>query len=137
MDRYVYIMGRGHSGSTVLDALLGNAENARGVGEMVMGIDGTYPCSCGRYVLECSFWGKVKQIYDTTTGTEMSWTNAANLIADRANVVQYFPTLVSPEETRRVDRLKTALRSVTSSVAKASNRPIIVDSSKEVSEDYF
>ena len=32
---YIYIMGRAHSGSTILDVLLGNSERIHSVGELV------------------------------------------------------------------------------------------------------
>jgi hypothetical protein len=137
VKRYVYIMGRGHSGSTVLDALLGNADNARGVGELVMGIDGTYPCSCGKEVEDCSFWSEVRRKYETEVADEMSWEEAAHHIADRANVLQYLPVLTARRSAKWVRQLQKSIRNVVDSVSQASGYPIIVDSSKEISRGLF
>jgi len=133
LERYVYIMGRGHSGSTVLDALLGNAENACGVGELVMGIDGTYPCSCGEKVTDCDFWQKVKDGFMQSTHGELPWDRAASILSEKSNVLQFIPTLLASSKSSHIQQLEAATQGVAEAVSKASHRPIVVDSSKEVS----
>lgn len=54
----IYIVGRGHSGTTMLDISLGNALGMRSTGEMVSGLS-RYPeqeCSCGKKVQCCDHW---------------------------------------------------------------------------------
>ena len=56
---YLYVMGRGHSGSTILGILLGGGAAIASVGEVVSGLGryalGTEICSCGSPMHECSF----------------------------------------------------------------------------------
>lgn len=56
-----YILGSGHSGSTLLAMLLGVQPEACTVGEMrVPSVDGEqYLCSCGEPIRKCGFWKQV------------------------------------------------------------------------------
>jgi hypothetical protein len=57
--RYVYILGAGHSGSTLLAMLLGMHPRICTVGEVkapALGRADEYRCSCGEPVTACSFW---------------------------------------------------------------------------------
>ncbi len=57
--KVIYIAGLYHTGSTLLDLVLGSADNTIGIGETYKGlIDGLEnQCSCGKLVNECVFWG--------------------------------------------------------------------------------
>lgn len=59
----IYISGDGHSGSTLLDIILGSAKNAISTGELVFlpqkGIKNKEFCACGRPVPECDVWTKI------------------------------------------------------------------------------
>ena len=69
------IRGLGHSGSTLLDLVLGAHPKVVGVGEAVRvltanhikvsanpdNLIATYPCTCGESVRECSVWGRFVQ----------------------------------------------------------------------------
>ncbi|MBW2121233.1 MAG: hypothetical protein JRH07_05230 [Deltaproteobacteria bacterium] len=66
MKRLVYITGLGHSGSTLLDLVLGAHPVMVGLGEISSVLDEEpeqvrrtrqSTCSCGRRVDECEFWG--------------------------------------------------------------------------------
>ena len=57
----LYIMSRPHSGSTILDILIGNSASVQGVGQLVsdMGkLDN--PCACGASIRDCPFWQAVR-----------------------------------------------------------------------------
>jgi hypothetical protein len=57
----VYILGCGHSGSTLLALLLGSHPEACTVGEMrVPKIGEEYLCSCGEPIKTCQFWSNVR-----------------------------------------------------------------------------
>lgn len=75
----VYVAGSGHSGSTLLDLMLGGHPKISTLGEahllyLCTKMSGTpYRCACGRHVLECPFWRKVEdaaaeRIGDRTPG---------------------------------------------------------------------
>lgn len=63
--RIVYIAGRGHSGTTFLDVLLGNARNVESFGELVSGLSRGLgeACSCGESLGDCEFWTEVRHRY--------------------------------------------------------------------------
>ena len=52
----VYVMSRGHSGSTILDSILRNRDNAFSMGEIVSGcLREDDICSCGHEIRGCPF----------------------------------------------------------------------------------
>ena len=59
---YLYIAGRGHSGSTILDILLGNSGAIESVGELVsdIGKETGGQCSCGLAINDCPYWQAVR-----------------------------------------------------------------------------
>lgn len=60
----LYILSASHSGSTLLAMLLGAQEKVCTVGELrapAMGVVEEYQCSCGRKILQCSFWQEVSK----------------------------------------------------------------------------
>lgn len=60
-----YILGRGSSGSTILNLLLGNSENICSVGELYPGLHYYKArCSCGKTNSECEFWSKIRDYVD-------------------------------------------------------------------------
>ncbi len=60
-----YILGSGRSGSTILDATLGNHPSVVSVGELgnavVSGWGSNQPCACGESVDDCEWWAAVKE----------------------------------------------------------------------------
>ena len=64
-----YIAGAGRSGSTMLDAVLGNCDDFFSCGELinftVNGLEKLEYCSCGVKVPNCEFWSKVAELWDT------------------------------------------------------------------------
>lgn len=62
----VYILAASHSGSTLLSLLLGSHPHVSTVGELklssrAIGDLACYRCSCGEFILQCSFWRKVRE----------------------------------------------------------------------------
>jgi hypothetical protein len=56
---FVYILGAGHSGSTLLTLLLGSHPRICTIGEAkapAIGAADEYPCSCGERIVSCGFW---------------------------------------------------------------------------------
>src|SRR5262245_53099489 len=64
---YLYIMGRGHSGSTILDILLGNSRQIESVGELLAGLSRAdhEMCCCGETMPDCAFWREVRSRVET------------------------------------------------------------------------
>lgn len=57
----ICVVGAGHSGSTLFDALLGNHSAVSGVGEVqrISVEPESNVCGCGRPILQCPYWGGV------------------------------------------------------------------------------
>lgn len=72
----VYILGLGHSGSTIIQYLLGGLDVVLGLGEvrhMAAGVgwgDSTDECSCGEAVASCPVW---KNLKPSETETSRDW----------------------------------------------------------------
>jgi hypothetical protein len=72
--KIVYILGTGHSGSTLIDMFIGSRKEAFSLGELAFyshylnkiphikidNVDG-FKCTCGQYAWNCSFWKKVHE----------------------------------------------------------------------------
>lgn len=138
---YLYIMSRPHSGSTILDILLGSSHSITGCGELVLGLrrggeDG-YACSCGVPLAECRFWQDVRRRFEAAPDAAGSWGTFAEASIAQAHKSRLLATWwasrderYAPEWLRRVvamtRRLVAALRFV-------SGRPVILDSTKMIS----
>lgn len=59
----IYISGEGHSGTTLLDIILGSQENSFSAGELIFlqekGIENSEYCSCGTPVPGCAVWREI------------------------------------------------------------------------------
>lgn len=134
--RLVYVMGRGHSGSTVLDALVGNASEVVGVGELVVGMT-RYDdqCSCGETIEHCPFWREVRARFESRS--DASWDEAASAVRDQANVARFARTLVARGDHDDVDRLRRIEVALTGAIAEAAEARTVVDSSKEFTRALF
>ena len=78
---YIYIAGRGHSGSTLLTLLLARHPRVVAVGELAnlplqVARDETTKwvgrCSCGERPLDCPMWGDVLRRIEATSGTNFA-----------------------------------------------------------------
>lgn len=61
----VYIAGYGHSGSTLLDMMLGSHTHIESMGEIKHFIQnpsivaGNSKCACGQYARDCRYWNEL------------------------------------------------------------------------------
>lgn len=93
MMKYIYITGRGRSGSTVIDAMLGNSKSIESVGELVSGLGRVNAmCSCGKQMKECNYWTSVQQEYESRTAK--NWDMFAKDTVKSGHVKQFFSTLI-------------------------------------------
>ena len=132
MSKYVYIMGRGHSGSTVLDCLLDNVEGVQGVGETVVGLKKGF-CADGDEGRErkvAAFWNRVNEVCEDET--DMEWAEVVEAYREQAHPAKFPKTLLADQETEFIARTVRSVRRVYESVLQVSGADIVVDSSKEV-----
>lgn len=92
MAAWLYIAGRGHSGSTMLDAMLGNADGVESVGELVSGM-GRYEglCSCGESFADCPYWAEVRRRFEDASG--VCWNEAVRSSVGQAHIRRLLGTL--------------------------------------------
>lgn len=64
---HIYILGRGHNGSTILDLILGSSKKIFGVGEFIS-LNNQFDarCSCGENTYDCEYWSKILKPHDAT-----------------------------------------------------------------------
>lgn len=133
--QFVYIMGRGHSGSTVLDALLGNSKSMHSVGEIVSGMPRSEDiCSCGEKIGECNFWNTVKSKFEERSG--FTWDQATKLIQEQAHLKSFIKTMFTYSDSE-IDRLIKVNRILFEVISEVSGRKMVIDSSKEFTRGLF
>jgi hypothetical protein len=147
--RYLYILGAGHSGSTLLAMVLGRHPQICTIGEVKalrIGPDAGYHCSCGQPLAACPFWRAMLREIQARVGTA----GIAEGATDIRNVPSpYGRLLLRPLQRRRtLEWLRDAalcvspawrrhlrqVRSLTVTLARAacavSGKDAFVDSSK-------
>ncbi len=137
MPQWIYIAGRGHSGSTMLDAMLGNVEGVESVGELVSGM-GRYDdlCSCGETFTACPYWREVRRRFTDDTGR--TWDEAVMVTRKQAHISAFPATLFGRRRTRWVSELTQVSNGIARAVAEADDGAhFIVDSSKEITRALF
>jgi hypothetical protein len=133
---FIYIMGRGHSGSTILDLLLGNASQVQSVGEFISGVD-RYDalCSCGQKFRDCDFWKCVRRWFEETT--KISWDEGAGSLKRQAHVKRFLATLLSRSGSADVAKIRVINDALSEAIALVSGKPYVLDSSKEFTRALF
>ncbi len=129
----IYIAGAGHSGSTLIDIVLGNREGSFSLGELYYlpdkGIIGRQYCSCGEVVPECHFWKGV--IADWESGRKLTleaYISAQRAYHRTANLPITAFRLFLPD--RRFSDYLQDTRLLFESIARHSGASILIDSSK-------
>jgi hypothetical protein len=133
---YVYIMGRGHSGSTILDILLGSSAAIESIGELVSGAaDPTHVCSCGATPTNCTFWSRVRAEVEACG---IDYWALARASRAQAHVRHLSATAIArPGASPDLDRLARHTAALAESICAASGKPHMLDSGKEPSRALF
>jgi len=133
---YVYVMGRAHTGSTILDILLGNAADVESVGQLVSHIGrlGT-PCSCGATIGRCEFWRDVRA--RALDGADYDWQELSRAHTEQAHVKRLLPTFWAGAADRAMVRLREMTARVDDAIRAVSGKRVVLDSSKEPTRGLF
>lgn len=106
---YIYVLGAGHSGSTLLTLLLARHPAICSVGEVkapAIGPPADYPCSCGQRILACDFWRALARDVDAR-GAHLDITGGATDI--RRAPTPYLRALMKPlHRTPGIEALRDA-----------------------------
>ncbi|HUE84627.1 MAG TPA: sulfotransferase [Vicinamibacterales bacterium] len=127
-------MGFGRSGSTVLDAVLGNHPAICGVGELANlvsygWLNGEF-CSCGDRGNVCRFWTDVRREWCGRVGNQqiIEYPSLQRVFESRGS----WPRLAREgiRRSRRFGTYAVSTRALFDSIRAVSGRPVVVDSSK-------
>ena len=133
---YVYVMGRAHTGSTILDILLGNSPKVESVGQLVSHIGRLdTACSCGEKIRDCGFWTEVRR--DVLDGQDYDWAELSKLHTDQGHVKSLISTFLAKRGSPRFARLADMTGRIDRALRKVSGKSVILDSSKEPTRGLF
>ena len=132
----LYIMGRGHSGSTVLDAMLDNGEGIESVGELISGfLKYSRLCSCGDTFADCKYWCSVRNNFNEAGN--LSWDEGASQIKQLAHVSKFLKILFTRRNNRKYKKISEIQSDQINAISSVSKSNLIIDSSKEVTRALF
>lgn len=134
--RVIYLVGFGRSGSTVLDAVLGNHPDVVSIGEAysLRRIDGRIPqyCSCGQPANQCEFWTAIVEQWKALNNeTDLASYFALQQRFERLGLRQI--SRLAWERVRTSNAFTNYVRqtgNLYEAVCRVSGRRIIVDSTK-------
>lgn len=134
--RLLYIVGRGHSGSTVLDSLVGAAGEAFGTGELVAGMR-RYDrlCACGETIANCPLWTSIRRRFAQRSG--LGWDEASRSIQEQANVRHLVSTWRADADDPEIRGLAEINRDLLAAITEEARASTVVESSKEVTRALF
>lgn len=141
MDRtgpsVVFVVGKGRSGSTLLDTALGQVPGVASTGELRhlwgWGVLGGYRCGCGEPVRDCPQWQQVLE----RLGERLPWTTdpaaAATVIDDTLRWPMVPRTVLAARRgtvPSRLDRFVELSGVLYDELATVADADVVVDSSK-------
>lgn len=136
MKLYVYVMGRAHTGSTILDILLGNSAEVESVGQLVSHIGRLDTnCSCGATIEKCHFWRGVRA--EALAGADYDWAELSRAHTEQAHIKSLLPTFLRGAANGTMLRLRDMTSRVDNAIRAASGKRVVLDSSKEPTRGLF
>jgi hypothetical protein len=131
----LYIMSRPHSGSTILDILIGNSGTVEGIGQLIsdMGkLDN--PCACGSTIRGCHFWQEVRAEVERAG---IAWDEAVAASVGQAHIRNFWRTWRAGPDDPAMRRLAEITSAITDAISKVAGKPHVLDSSKEPTRALF
>lgn len=131
---FIYVMGRPHSGSTILDIALGNSASIESVGELVSGLGRETAgerCACGVAMTDCPFWEDVRDTFARARPCPMSWEELREQSCAQAHIGRLARTIIAHRRSAGLRRLGTATATLGQAIATAAGKAHALDSSKE------
>jgi len=133
--KLIYIVGSGHSGSTLIERILGSSKNAISVGELkalrfyIVKKDfkknvnkDEFLCTCGEELVGCKFWSKI-----------ISSVDPKNLIPYRSGKFEKLGESYFPKEKREAfDDIKVYENIISQARKQKKDATTIIESSKDL-----
>ena len=132
--KVIYVMGVGHSGSTLLDICLGSHAESVSVGELFYlpskGWFGKQTCACGKRGNECAFWLDVRADWFEQVGSD--YLGRYVFLQNRFERFRGWLKLRREKYryTPEFNEYSRATEALYNSIRRVSGKRIIVDSSK-------
>ena len=124
---YLYIMGCGRSGSTILDILLGNSSQIESVGELVFALSRAdrEQCSCRLSLSDCTFWSRVRRDLEAEG---IRWSEACSML-DRGAAGLWRVWRAGSTDPAMVRRAQIT-RGLARAITTIAGKPHLLDSGK-------
>jgi hypothetical protein len=136
--KYLYIVGRGHSGSTIFSMLMSESSNVASEGEIVVGFRPGFEakrCANGEIFSASPFWNRVAHAFERRAGG--SFAEGVRNLNQRAYCLRVPGQLLAAPGSRAVLEEKRLIEALYDGIAEASGRAVVLDSSKELSTAIF
>ncbi|PIB23016.1 sulfotransferase [Maribacter sp. 4G9] len=132
--KYIYITGRGRSGSTVIDAMLGNSKSIESVGELVSGMGRINAmCSCGKMMKDCNYWIEIRNDFESKFSK--NWDEFSRDTVKSGHIKYFLSTLFSNSTFYKVLAKDTQL--FTKILLQGVGKKALLDSSKNPNRALF
>ena len=134
--RIIYILSSGHSGSTVLGALLGNIKKSLHLGEFInfykVYSGQLETCSCGELPSECPFWSEIIKRFSKFLKSNNK------TIEDYETIRKIVENTILKNETEiyALDLYEEYTKKLFSIIEEVSGKKILIDSSKSPGRAY-
>lgn len=139
--KVLYVVGKGRSGSTLLDTVLGELDGFFAAGEVFylweMGVHHAYLCGCGRPVPQCELWSRVLRLALTETPDKRYEIEPSRVLGWYRDIFQWrkMPKLLRlpaarPSGWESLDAYADIMSRVYSAIATVTGARVIIDSSK-------
>src|SRR5690625_3490 len=137
---FLYIAGRGHSGSTIADLALTQDQAMTGFGELLSGLgrDGEL-CGCGLLASECEYWESIAKAGDLVSNSSNSESKSllkalGSLLNHHSRIVRYPFYWVAPKRilSKVAGSYFLATRKMYDLALESASSKHVVESSKEV-----
>lgn len=129
----IYISGEGHSGTTLLDIILGSQKNAFSSGELAFfalkGIKNKEYCACGNRVPDCEVWSQVINEWGKVRNLDLDeYIQIQSRLASKKNVLSSYFSLRNPSQ--KISQFIADTNRLYEIIFNVTDSGIIVDSSK-------
>jgi hypothetical protein len=129
----IYISGEGHSGTTLLDVILGSQEQAFSSGELVYfaqkGLINAEYCACGSQVPDCEVWSKVNEEWKRKRKLSLDeYVEIQRKLTSKKNIFSSYFLLQNA--TGKFLHYLNDTQALYDSIFEVTNSQIIIDSSK-------
>jgi len=133
------IVGYGHSGTTILDIILGSSQNAQSCGEMTHITREFFfseYCSCGNIIDSCDFWGDIIEAWKSNM--DCSFENYVKYRSKFEGNKNYFRSFINfyKPSSEFLEYIK-ATELLYDQIFRKSKKKIIIDSSKSASRVFL